>query len=74
MTGKGSSYEIFGTTFADAVFQEAVLRDLLRASFNACKRNGAAHLTYFCSEQERPVLCDLGFHCIGQYVLYVRTL
>lgn len=74
LTGKGSSYEIFGTVFADGVFQETMLRDLLRASLNACKCKGATHLTCFCAEQERPVLRELGFHCVGQYVLYIRTI
>ncbi len=74
LTGGEEYFEIYGTEFADGVFQEAVFRELLTASLNECKRLGAKFLTYFCGEEERHVLTELGFRCVGRYVLYVTEI
>ena len=74
LTGDDGYYEIYGSEFADGVFHEGVFRELLAASLGECKRLGAKYMTYFCSEDEKPVLSELGFKCVGQYVLYIRAL
>ena len=74
LTGKNGYYEIYGSEFADEVFNEDVFRELLTASLNECKRLGAKYMTYFCGEDEKPVLSELGFKCVGQYVLYIKEL
>lgn len=74
LTGRAGYYEIFGTEFVKGIYQEAVLRELLTASLGACKRLGVKYLTYFCGENEKAVLRELGFQCVGQYVLYIRKL
>ncbi len=73
-TGDDESCEIFGCEFFDGVFRKDVFRELLNAALGACKRSGAKYLTYFCGDEEKPVLRDLGFCCIGQYVLYTKEL
>ncbi len=46
----------------------------LTASLNECKRLDAKYMTYFCGEDEKSVLGELGFKCVGQYVLYIKEL
>lgn len=74
LMGDDGYYEIYGTEFADGVFQDHVFHELLTASLGECKRLGAKYMTYFCGEDEKHSLSKLGFKCIGQYVLYIRLL
>lgn len=74
LTGKDGYYEIYGSEFADEVFNESVFRELLTASLSECKRLDAKYMTYFCAEDEKSVLGELGFQCVGQYVLYIKEL
>lgn len=70
--GDDNYYEIVGLEFIDGVFDEDMFRELLKASLGACKRLGAKYMTFFCSEDEKSVLNELGFQCVGQYVLYIK--
>lgn len=74
LQGADGYAEIYGMEFADDVFQEEAYRALLTAALNACKQMGAAYMTYFCGEEERKILPEFGFDCVGQYVLYIKTL
>ena len=60
--------------FADGEFKENVFRELMIASLNECKRINAKFMTYFCQDKEKHVLSELNFRCVGQYVLYIKTL
>lgn len=73
LKGANGYYEIYGVEFVDNVFCESVFRELLTASLGECKRMGAKHMTFFCDEDKRNVLNELGFRCVGQYVLHIRT-
>lgn len=66
-------YEIYGMEFADGTFHEDVFRALLIAALNACKGKGAKYMTYFCGGEEKRLLPELGFRCVGQYVLYIKS-
>lgn len=70
--GDDNYYEIVGLEFVDGVFDEDMFRELLKASLGACKRLGAKYMTFFCGEDEKPVLNELCFQCVGQYVLYIK--
>lgn len=70
--GDDNYYEIVGLEFVDGVFDEDMFRELLKASLGACKRLGAKYMTFFCGEDEKSVLNELGFQCVGQYVLYIK--
>lgn len=72
--GNGGYYEIYGSVFADDVFREDVFRDLLKAALDECYRLGANYLTYFCGDDEKLILHESGFRCVGRYVLYIRTI
>lgn len=70
--GDDNYYEIVGLEFVDGVFDEDMFRELLKASLGACKRLGAKYMTFFCGEDEKAVLNELSFQCVGQYVLYIK--
>lgn len=72
LNGDDNYYEIVGLEFADGVFNGGVFRELLTASLGECKRLDAKYMTYFCGEDEKPILSELGFKCVGQYVLYIK--
>ena len=74
LTGADRRYEVFGTAYSGGSFREDSLRTLLTACLAICRQQGAAHLTFFCGAEERPVLSALGFRCIGQYMLYSKAL
>ena len=46
----------------------------MTAALGECARLGAKYLTYLCGDNERRVLPELGFRCVGQYVLYTQEL
>ena len=73
-TGRGEHFEIFGMEFADSVFREEALREVLTALLDECKGAGAKDMTCFCREAERRVLRALGFRCVGEYILYEKKL
>lgn len=72
LNGDNIYYEIVGLVFADGIFHEGMFRELLTASLGECKRLGAKYMTYFCGEDEKPILSEFAFKCVGQYVLYTK--
>lgn len=72
LTGNDGYYEIYGVEFADGIFRNHVFRELLKASLSTCKHSKAKYMTFFCGEDEKAVLNELSFQCIGQYVLYIK--
>lgn len=74
LKGDDGYFEIYGAECAEGVFREDVFRELLTASLVECKRLGAKYMTYFCGEDEKHILSELGFKCVGQYVLYMKSL
>ncbi|GEM_PF-279440 len=73
-TGGSGYYEIYGTSFADGAFRDAIFRALITAALGECARLGAKYLTCLCGDDERRILPELGFRCVGQYVLYTKEL
>lgn len=74
LQGKQGYFEIYGMEFAGGAFQEDAFRKLLTASLDECKHVNAKFMTYFCGEEEKRILAELGFQCVGQYVLYSKAL
>ncbi len=70
-TGGSGYYEIYGTSFADGAFRDDIFRALMTAALGECASLGAKYLTCLCGDDERRVLPELGFRCVGQYVLKV---
>lgn len=74
LSGGNGCVEIFGVEFADGGFRENAFRELLIASLNECKCLDAKYMTYFCSDNEKHILKELDFKCVGEYVLYIKNL
>lgn len=70
--GDNGYYEIFGTDLADGGTQENIYRALLIASLNYCKQTGAKYMTYFCCDDWQHIPLELGFRCVGKYLLYIK--
>lgn len=73
-TGSAGYFEIYGIEFAGETRQSRITSELLIALLNEYARTGAKYLTYLCDEAEKDVLRELGFRCVGQYVLYTKVL
>lgn len=74
LTGKNEYFEIFGVEIADIEIKDAVYLQLLSAALNECKIKKGKALTYFCPDKEKEFLNQLGFKCIGQYLLYIKAI
>lgn len=70
--GDNGHYEIFGIDFADNEIKENIYRALLITSLNYCKQIGARYMTYFCCDDLQHISLELGFHCAGKYLLYIK--
>lgn len=73
-TGGSGYYEIYGTSFAGGAFRDDIFRALMTAALCECAGLGAKYLTYLCGDGERRILPELGFRCVGRYVLYTKEL
>lgn len=74
LQGKEEDCEIFGVAFANDEYKEDIFRSMLCTTLNYCKRNGTKYMTFFCEEYMQKVVMELGFHYVGKYVLYVKTI
>ena len=62
-----------GSKFTSGTRQSHIISELLIALLNEYAQMGAKYLTYLCDEAEKDVLRELGFRCVGQYVLYTKV-
>lgn len=64
--------EIFGVDFCEGIYREDAFRILVSKALNECKRSGKKSMVFFNGEESQQAALDLGFHCIGEYVLFVK--
>lgn len=75
LSGDNGHWEVYGIEFSGGVFCEKAFRGLMTASLRECKDLGAKYMTCFCEDEcEKRILGEIGFRCVGQYVLYIKTL
>lgn len=69
-------YSIFGVVCEDRRFHESLYRRLLVRALTEGKRKGARYLTFFEDTAEKPdrLMRSLGFHHVGRYFGYHKTL
>lgn len=65
--------EIFNVDFAGGTYCPEVFHILVEAVLNACKARRTKHLVFFNEQESQPDALAAGFHCVGKYVLMVRT-
>ena len=69
-----SHFELFGFDAKDNPFDGAVFRDLLIKVLNTAKESGGKYVTFFCEDEELPIVTELGFRFISRYVGYQKRL
>lgn len=74
LTENNRCFEIFGMEFVNDAIKEKIYIPLMLAALHECKQKEGKALTYFCAEDEKKYLSQLGFKCIGQYLLYIKMI
>lgn len=63
--------EIFGVDFAGNVFSGEAFFALITKAMNVCKEKGMKHMVFFNDAESQQATLDAGFHCVGEYVLFL---
>lgn len=66
--------EIFGVDFREGVYNEEIFAALLTKSLNEGKKAGARYFCFFTDQHSHPACLKLGFHPVGEYVCYWKTV
>lgn len=66
--------EIMGVDFREGIFRETVFHSLLVKVMNHCKKQGTGHIVFFHEGAGQATVLDAGFTCVGEYVLYIKTV
>lgn len=66
--------EIFGLDFDNNRYDENIFCGLLAKALNECKRQGKRYVVFFNDDESQPGALRLGFHCVGEYVLYTKKV
>lgn len=64
---------IYGVDYRDGVYDPQVYARLLAKALNECKRNGKRYMVLFSDEETQDIVLDLGFRCVGEYILFTAT-
>ena len=66
--------EIYGVDFEDGHYHREVFRELVTKALNDCKRHGKKNMGFFGDYENQTDILDIGFHCVGEYVLFVKKI
>ena len=66
--------EIFSLGYHNNVFDKSVYKALVSVILRDLKAAGCGYMTFFNDEESQPSALELGFSCIGEYVLYVKSV
>ena len=66
--------EIFSLGYRDNIFDKKTYKALVSVILSDLKAAGYKHMTFFNDEESQPAALDLGFSCVGEYVLYVKSI
>lgn len=66
--------EIFGVDFREGIYREDVFRTLVTKALNECKHSGKKSMVFFNDGESQQAVLDLGFRCVGEYVLFVKQV
>lgn len=73
-TSDAVSAEIFGVDFRNERYDETVFKKLLTRVLNACKETGKKHMVCFNDDLTQKAILEMGFRCVGQYILHIREV
>lgn len=66
--------EIFGVDFHVGIYREDAFRVLVAKALNECKRSGKKSMVFFNDAESQQAALELGFHCVGEYVLFAKQV
>ena len=66
--------EIFSLGYHNDVFDKSTYKALVTVILRDLKAVGYKHMTFFNNEESQPAALELGFSCVGEYVLYVKSV
>ena len=70
----GILMEIFGVDFKNGRYHREAFRALLAKILNECKQRGKKNMCFFGDDENQRDILDMGFHCVGEYVLFVKKI
>ena len=65
--------EIFSLGYRDNLFDKEVYKALVTAILRDVQASGRKHMVFFNDEESQSAALELGFTCVGEYVLYVES-
>lgn len=66
--------EIFSLGYRDNIFDQCTYTALVTSILRELKTAGYKHMVFFNDEESQSAALDMGFICVGEYVLYVQSV
>lgn len=66
--------EIYGVDFKDGRYQKNAFQALVTKVLNECKRQGKKNMVLFGDDENQSDILELGFHCVGEYMLFAKKV
>ena len=66
--------EVFSLGYRDNVFDKNTYKALVSVILSDLKVTGYKYMTFFNDEESQTAALELGFSCVGEYILYVKSL
>ena len=66
--------EIYGLGYRDHIFDKRTYTQLVSAVLSDLKAAGHKHMTFLGDEESQCAALNIGFSCVGEYVLYVKSV
>lgn len=66
--------EIFGVDFLDGKFDETSFRELLQKALKDCKEKACRNMVFMNEKESQKITLDMGFRCVGEYLLFVKKV
>lgn len=63
--------DVVGLGYRNDIFDKSVYKALVPVVLRDAQAAGYKHLIFFNDEETQPAALELGFHCVGEYVLYL---
>lgn len=66
--------EIFSLGYRDDIFDKSAYQALVTVILRDLQAAGYQHMIFFNNEESQSAALDLGFSCVGEYVLYMKSV
>lgn len=65
---------IYGVDYQNNIYQPEAFRILMAKTLNECKRNNKTSMVFFGDEENQQDALAMGYHCVGEYVMFAGTV